>query len=185
MHDVHRAFEAFLVNTCAPMLLGRKPATLLSEKSLPEHCAWSRLRMLGFRVCRLRRGRRSSLMLIYQPRLLSEACMHPIALERLAALGYSAQADDRALLSHLKRRFAESSDFPHEVGFFLGYPPEDVIGFMDCKDACKLCGPWKVYGDEARATALFAEYKRLRAVLLAHIARGGTLFSGNLSALAG
>ena len=54
-----------------------------------------------------------------------------------------------------------SKDFPHEIGLFLSYPPEDVRGFIENK-ACrfKCAGLWKVYGDEERAKELFRQYKR-------------------------
>ena len=61
----------------------------------------------------------------------------------------------------LIRRLRESEEFPHEIGLFLSYPPEDVRGFIENK-ACrfKCAGLWKVYGDEERAKELFRQYKR-------------------------
>lgn len=55
----------------------------------------------------------------------------------------------------------ESGEFPHEVGLFLSYPPEDVQGFIDHR-ACdfKCAGLWKVYSDEERAQRLFTRFKR-------------------------
>ena len=44
---------------------------------------------------------------------------------------------------------------------FLGYPPEDVCGFMKNKACnCKCVGCWKVYGDEEAAKKKFAQYKK-------------------------
>ena len=55
----------------------------------------------------------------------------------------------------------ESGEFPHEVGLFLSYPPEDVKGFIDHRaNNFKCTGPWKVYGDEEKARSLFAKYKK-------------------------
>ena len=55
----------------------------------------------------------------------------------------------------------ESGEFPHEVGLFLSYPPEDVKGFIDHRaNGFKCAGLWKVYGDEAKAQALFAKFKK-------------------------
>ena len=55
----------------------------------------------------------------------------------------------------------ESGEFPHEVGLFLSYPPEDVKGFIDHRaNNFKCTGPWKVYGDEGKARSLFAKYKK-------------------------
>ena len=63
-------------------------------------------------------------------------------------------------IAQLIRRFREDGQFPHEVGLFLSYPPEDVQGFIDHR-ACdfKCAGLWKVYGDERRALRLFSRFK--------------------------
>ena len=54
----------------------------------------------------------------------------------------------------------ESGEFPHEVGLFLSYPPEDVKGFIDHRaNNFKCTGPWKVYGDEQAAKNIFEKYE--------------------------
>lgn len=54
----------------------------------------------------------------------------------------------------------ESGEFPHEVGLFLSYPPEDVKGFIAHRaNDFKCAGLWKVYGNEEKARSLFAKYK--------------------------
>ncbi len=54
----------------------------------------------------------------------------------------------------------ERGDFPHEIGLFLSYLPEDVLGFI-CNGACnhKCVGCWKVYGDEQAARSIFEKYE--------------------------
>ena len=55
----------------------------------------------------------------------------------------------------------ESGEFPHEVGLFLSYPPEDVKGFINHRaNDFKCAGLWKVYGEEEKACSLFAKYKK-------------------------
>ena len=64
-------------------------------------------------------------------------------------------------MAKLIRRFHEAGEFPHEVGLFLSYPPEDVKGFIDHRaEHFKCAGMWKVYGDEGRAQQLFAAFRR-------------------------
>ena len=64
-------------------------------------------------------------------------------------------------LTPLRRRLAENEEFPHEIGLFLGYPPEDVCGFIENKAACAQCvGCWKVYGDVESAKRKFAQYEK-------------------------
>ena len=65
----------------------------------------------------------------------------------------------------------EQSAFPHEIGLFLGYPPEDVQGFLDHRP-CKCSGCWKVYGDENKAKKTFDLYKKCERVYCQQLARG-------------
>ena len=61
----------------------------------------------------------------------------------------------------LKLQRSQGAEFPHEIGLFLSYPPEDVQGFIENHaQNFKLSGLWKVYGDEAYARAAFAKYKK-------------------------
>ena len=64
-------------------------------------------------------------------------------------------------LAALTRKIRSGEEFPHEIGLFLSYPPEDVKGFIENRAAnYKLSGLWKVYGDEKKAKELFAKYKK-------------------------
>ena len=60
----------------------------------------------------------------------------------------------------LMRRLQSAGEFPHEIGLFLSYLPEDVLGFI-CNGACnhKCVGCWKVYGDEQTARNIFEKYE--------------------------
>ena len=57
------------------------------------------------------------------------------------------------------RRLQRFEAFPHEIGLFLSYPPEDVRGFIEHKGHESKCdGCWKVYGDAERAKKTFRTY---------------------------
>ena len=166
-----------LARHCAPVLLGKKPAALFAmpfgwDETLAKMPLPGDMRFLL-----LQRPGEKALVFAYRPGLLSRALDTDGARDTLGALGYPAAAGEPALcLAFLERRFQECSDFPHEVGFFLGYPPEDVLGFIRHRgNHCKLCGVWKVYGDAARAAALFAEYAKCRERLLKHVQNGGAI----------
>lgn len=97
--------------------------------------------------------------------MLAEQLADRRAFALLRQAGYPVLAnrplDLAALLSHLKKRLSQSEAFPHEIGLFLGYPLEDVIGFCRHKgEGCKLCGYWKVYGDVESARKSFALFDR-------------------------
>ena len=73
---------------------------------------------------------------------------------------------DRELLYiYRPARLRRESDFPYEVGLFLGYPPRDVEGFIREKARRAKCtGAWKVYGDEeaARKGGFQRELQRIK-----------------------
>ena len=83
-----------------------------------------------------------------------------LARRLLAEAGYDGGSCGRCVAT-LIRRFRQGADFPHEIGLFLSYPPEDVKGFVDNRARSYKCaGLWKVYSDEARARRLFTRFKR-------------------------
>ncbi len=68
-------------------------------------------------------------------------------------------------IEELKRRINSRNDFPHEIGLFIGYPIEDVEGFMKYgANGSKYCGAWRVYGNVEDAKKRFALYKKCREV---------------------
>ena len=93
----------------------------------------------------------------------------------LEAEGYPVDDGIEAMLAHLSRRLCQEA-FPHEIGLFLGYPPEDVEGFRRNKGQnYKLCGWWKVYGDAEEAGAFFQRCDRCRAALCRQVRSGRSL----------
>ena len=79
-------------------------------------------------------------------------------------------------IAKLIKKMKENKDFPHEVGLFLGYPPEDVDGFIKNKDCkCKCVGCWKVYGDEKQALKIFEKYKKCTEIYCKQWKEGKTL----------
>lgn len=54
-------------------------------------------------------------------------------------------------------------DSPHEIGAFLGYPADDVKGFIENRgNRYLMIGYWKVYSDLAKARMIFKEYDRAK-----------------------
>lgn len=64
-------------------------------------------------------------------------------------------------LKELIRRLRGRKAFPHEIGLFLSYPPEDVRGFIRYGGSrSKLTGCWQVYGDVENARRTFERFER-------------------------
>ena len=72
--------------------------------------------------------------------------------------------EDMDVLSAIRRlsaRLQATGEFPHEIGVFLGYPLEDVTGFIDNRGKGFLrSGTWKVYSNIAEAEKTFYKYKK-------------------------
>ena len=70
-------------------------------------------------------------------------------------------------LEHLKERTNGCLEFPHEIGVFLGYPLEDVVGFIHNNGKnFQLAGMWKVYGDREEAKKDLESIKNARTFIL-------------------
>lgn len=86
--------------------------------------------------------------------------------ELLESYGYES-CDINICLKNLKCRFLEDSCFPHEIGVFLGYPLEDVKGFIANKGKnCESCGMWKVYCNKEEKHKMFRKLEKCKEVYL-------------------
>lgn len=170
--------EAF-IHHCAPVLMGKKPAALFGMPGAPAAIVreFEAIALPAVRCCALPQNRRA-LVFVYNPICLQQALQHPLVKGTLVGLGYPRNGTPEAFVAHLLGRLAacHCEDYPHEVGFFLGYPPLDVLGFMASGGkGCKHCGLWKVYDDVPAALALLHAYKECRRCAVAHLAQGGSL----------
>lgn len=70
----------------------------------------------------------------------------------------------------------EDDEFPHEVGLFLEYPPEDVQCFMkDTRCGVKCTGCWKAYGNEKEAQLTFVKFRKCTEVYRKGLSDGKSL----------
>lgn len=108
----------------------------------------------------------SSLVLCFREDLLNDSINLEDTKCFLNTCGYDTN-DINSCMGCLKTRFI-SSDFPHEIGLFLGYPYEDVIGFIENKGRNYLySGYWKVYKNKDEKCKLFRLYNKTRLEYLA------------------
>ena len=158
--------EEMVIRHCAPTLAGIKTGSLFScpydsEAQLREDVrAMNRLLVpKGLRVLALRYHKGLALIYLYRPDRLGRDLEAPEAAQLLAERGYPCSNPDRCVI-RLMAALRDSQEFPHEIGLFLGYPPDDVAGFIRWGAKHYKCvGEWKVYGDEQRARRLFAQYR--------------------------
>lgn len=116
-------------------------------------------------------------MLVYSEKLLGNRLSDNTVKNILSEYGYSENYSLEKCLDRLSGRIRESNIFPHEIGIFLGYPLEDVIGFIENKgENFKLCGVWKVYGSVENAKRTFANYEKCRRFLCNKLKGGADLY---------
>jgi hypothetical protein len=64
-------------------------------------------------------------------------------------------------------------DFPHEMGLLLGYPTEDVEGFITHRgDDCLCVGYWKVYANKERKLKIFESFEKSKERLIQLLSYG-------------
>lgn len=173
-------FEQILGLHAAPTLTGLKAASLLSfrRSSFDDFDGL----LESYRPCFMCKGISTFcvaegteyvLQLFYRREALEEALFSPKAQEILQPLGYREWDTVEDMLEHLRSRMALKKTFPHEIGLFLGYPPEDVEGFIQHKGR-KFCysGYWKVYANEAETRALFDRYTDCTHAFCTRLERG-------------
>lgn len=178
--------EELLVRNCAPTLAGLKTGNLFNcpyndtEEIKKAARKYNKILVKkGLRLLPLSMRENRALIYVYRPSSLSKDLRHNTARRLLKEHGYTVDthiscAPERCIIQLMKRLGSE--DFPHEIGLFLGYPPEDVCGFIENKaEDCKCVGCWKVYGDEAAAQKLFAKYKKCTDVYCTQLKKGNSV----------
>lgn len=166
--------EQELISLAAPTLAGIKPGSLFSMQISADELTHLRARLPGLRLVVLAQAQKK-LLYLFRPEQLSLILHHPEVQRFLLPLGYTSFAIGAAL-HHLRTRLAHTSSFPHEIGIFLGYPLEDVQGFIRHHGQnCLFSGCWKVYAHVEAAQRTFVAYHTCRQQLLQRYAEGAPL----------
>lgn len=173
--------EELLIRCCAPTLASIKTGNMFTcrygtaqEMTESIRTLNRRLRQKGLRIIPLRFREGVGLIYVYRPCRLQRDLSGEHASRLLRECGYHCP-NVTCCLQQLRMKLEENESFPHEIGLFLGYPPEDVDGFMHRKAEAKLAGHWKVYGDVSSAERIFALYKKCTSVYLNQWAKGSSI----------
>ena len=176
---MERNFETVMIEQCAPVLAGLKPAGLFRYET--RDCAdlarrvrsWNeQLNSKGLRVRVMKGCARTHrfLVYVYREAQLSAVLADKAVQEFLRQEGYQLPAEQEqtgALLNQLSRRLCCQAEFPHEIGVFLGYPLPDVVGFIENRGQnFTCCGCWKSYGEPVAARRRFDQLSKCTAVYL-------------------
>lgn len=190
-------FSDCVVRRAAGVVAGIKPAALFNfvphltcaDPCPSEHAchkvaevieAYQReLPRYGVELVVLYAAKRKVSLFAYRESLLAEILARLEERRFLADAGYDTDGVSELVASLWQRMHAyyEAADnnaerpaYPHEVGLLLGYPLEDVRGFIRGDvETCR--GPWKAYGDAGSARMRFGR-------LAMHEARCQALYAG-------
>ena len=174
-------FEELLAIHCAPVLKRKKIANMFhvtnsqfeNIKQLIAKYA-QKLKKYGIDFFLFQEGCCRLTVYVYQKAALLLRLHQSHIQSFLSAFSYPDSQDLNEIFRVLDQRLCQCQNYPHEIGVFLGYPLEDVKGFMEHKP-CKLVGYWKVYGDAEKAENIFHQYDRYRDELLNGIYAGNRI----------
>lgn len=155
---------------CAPLITGLKTSNLLNiaaeefhqmqEIIKGSHISWH---LLLESPCKIT-------VLLYHKESLERYLEQPGVRGLLEEAGYESFTLEEVLkeFSARYRLYMERKEnFPHEMGLLLGYPVEDVDGFMKHKGENCLCnGYWKVYENRDRKRKLFERFENAKESLI-------------------
>ncbi|MBR6204030.1 MAG: DUF3793 family protein [Candidatus Methanomethylophilaceae archaeon] len=173
------AIQERIVRHCAPTLAGIKCGSMFRMRGssgdiIEAVRAVNRiLQSTGVSVMVLRSWQDAVLVYVYRPEMLSRVVSDNRVREFLAGFGYCSDGY-ASNLRHLVSRYGGDA-MPHEVGVFLGYPLDDVKGFIDDRSGCTCSGCWKCYSDPAEAECRFRRCRQCTSRCVEMFVSGMTL----------
>lgn len=177
------SFDELIAFHCSPVLMNIKAANMISVANENSEdievfiSAYNRqFADNGIVFKKLCCCSKRSLLLVYNKERLGALLRDKGCRAYLTAAGYNKNNTLDEDLAFLEQRLQQGESFPHEIGIFLEYPLEDVLGFVLNKgDNCKYSGYWKVYGDVTEAQKIFSAYEKCRDYLLNKLTSGVSL----------
>ncbi len=161
---------------CAPVITGIKISNLLIVSSCDEEAVRVILKRTGIIHYRLLRQDDKTTFLLFRKPQLAIHLQDPGVQRMLKANGYS-DLSLGGILRTFQCRYQtymnQGEGFPHEIGLLLGYPIEDVEGFIRNNGKNYLyAGYWKVYGDVESKKKLFEAYESAKEHMIQLLAKG-------------
>ena len=161
--------EDILIEHASPVIAGIKPAGLFQIRSTDikyvreilssweNSCKKCPTCDLNFRI--VSKKKKGFLVFVYRKSQLIDILKDKKIDEYMTNLGYDSNNLNKCMSSLTKR--LQITDFPHEIGIFLGYPLDDVEGFINNKGQNFLLnGYWKVYSNKEEKEKIFKAYKK-------------------------
>lgn len=168
----------FMISQCSPTLAGIKVGNLFTyatdnefelTKQIIKMNEILSIKGVVFKILRFFNGK--ALIYVYRKKQLEKELKKTEIQQFLIENGYEDFSINGTL--DILKTHLEKSDFPHEIGIFLGYPLADIKAFIHNKGMNYKCvGCWKVYTDECSAKKIFAKYQKCRDIYTKKYAEG-------------
>lgn len=161
---------------CSLVLSGIKPSNLLIYSNHCEGCISEELKNTGAEHMKLYTGKNDSVSIIFNREKLEKSLLDEENREFIKQYGYE-DFSVNSVIEKLAGRYTEfkegRAEFPHEMGIVLGYPLEDVSGFIENNGKNYLySGYWKVYKNAEEKIQLFKIYKDIKKYFVEQIENG-------------
>lgn len=158
-------FLAWLVEVLGPVLIGSKPAELIS---LPKYDSKLQNKVekiekyignchrISYKIIKYKNT--SIKVLFYNPTSLDNHLSESRNIKFLKSVGYPNEYNLQEYLKFIIEKI-EDGFIPSEIGVFLGYPLKDILGFIG-HPSLKLTkvNGWRVYGDSRLSDKKLKEF---------------------------
>lgn len=168
--------ETQLALQCAPLITGLKVSNLLIIPKGNEEVVKRILNRTGISYYRLIQTRTKTTFLLFRRNELEEFLSDENVKNVFIRAGYKSLQIGKILRIFSLRYEAYmqgDKSFPHEMGLLLGYPVEDVVGFVENNGKNFLySGYWKVYENQKAKVKLFDKFKVAEETLIHLLSNG-------------
>lgn len=161
---------------CAPLIAGLKLSNLLMIQNTDTGKVKQILRRTGISYYIVAVTDEKTAVLLYNRQQLEDYLAEKKVQQLLLEMGYQ-ELTLSEVLSCFRVRYQgymeDSREFPHEMGLLLGYPIEDVRGFIQNEgENCLYTGYWKVYENLSEKVVLFRKFENARETLIQMLSSG-------------
>lgn len=168
--------EMQLAMQCAPLITGLKLSNLLIVPVENERQVRELIGKSGISYYKMLQTEKKVTFLLFRRKKLEEFLCQKEIRQFFYQQGYSLFQFGQ-ILKTFQIRYAtymkERGEFPHEMGLLLGYPLEDVQGFMENEGKYFLyAGYWKVYENMTEKLKLFRKFEVAKETLISLIYSG-------------
>lgn len=164
---------------CAPLIAGLKLSNLLMLRNEDLDKARNLLKQAGISYFVVAVTNGTAAVLLFDRQCLENYLQKDKVWQIFQDMGYTSHAMGKILYAFRQRYegyLLRNQEFPHEMGLLLGYPIEDVKGFIrNGGENCLYIGYWKVYENLAEKMALFRQYEKARDMLMGLLSNGITI----------